>query len=466
MDKFSRVLEQTKRFMPLLVCAVIGVAFLCVALVVGPASAAAQPQVSSEVLFVKPLPNLPQGVVCDIYLTNGVIVDGNGGTPYAGGVAILGDKIVDVGACQPAPGAQIIDVGGRYITPGFIDIHTHTDDYWPNKGDGLMVLNQGVTTQIVGNCGTSVSNVAEYLDSVEGAAINVGTFYGYKALRRSFLSDAAAMTDAALAQMETQLAAAIDNGALGLSVGLSYYPQTKASYEELLALAKVVAEKDALFANHIRDEYSGVVASVEEMINLTRDSGVRMQYNHIKVAGRANWDLQDQVLQLFNAAIAEGLDIRGDAYVYEFSSWDVSGTGISVSMDNIKKVLQNPYVMVGSDSGLSASGRAVHPRAYANAVAVLIRMVRDESVLRLEEAVQKMTSMPADRLGIETRGRLAKGMQADIAVFHLEDLAENATRSNPNQMASGMYYVFVNGKAAIAAGEGTGSLNGQAIRHQ
>ena len=93
-------------------------------------------------------------------------------------------------------------------------------------------------------------------------------------------------------------------------------------------------------------------------------------------------------------------------------------------------------------------------------------MVRDESVLRLEEAVQKMTSMPADRLGIENRGRLVKGMQADIAVFHLEDLAENATRSNPNQMASGMYYVFVNGKAAIAAGEGTGSLNGQAIRHQ
>ena len=173
------------------------------------------------------LPSLPEPVECDYFLKNGLIVDGSGGKPYPGNVAIEGDTIVDIGFCLPQEGAVVIDMGGRIICPGFIDIHTHTEDYWLAGNDGEIVLRQGVTTQINGNCGTSTSNISRFLRDVDGSAINVGTFMGYKALRRLFILDSANVTPEITAKMAEQLKTSIANGAFGFSLGLSYYPQNK-----------------------------------------------------------------------------------------------------------------------------------------------------------------------------------------------------------------------------------------------
>lgn len=425
---------------------------------------AEEPPISAQGISAKPLPVMGQAVVCDYFIANGLIVDGSGALPYTGNLAIKGDEIVDVGQCFPAPGAIVIDAQGKIIAPGFIDIHTHSDDYWPRKAGGAMVLAQGVTTHIVGNCGTSTENISAYLSAADGAAVNVGTFLGYKALRRAFISDGAAVTPQVLEQMKARLAGALDNGALGFSLGLSYYPQNKADYEEVLALAKVVESRNSLLSVHIRDEYDEVIPAVEEAIALARESGVRLQYSHIKVGEERNWHKQERVLELLDQVVAEGLDIKGDVYVYPYSSWDLGTLHDSVSVENIKKILVKPYVAVGSDTGINRYGGVVHPRAYGNATAVLCRYVRDEALLTLEEAVMKMTSLPAEIVNLPDRGLLAKGKKADIVVFALEDLKEHATRSQPAQLSEGMHYVFVNGEPAIKEGAFTQVLAGQALR--
>ncbi len=441
--------------------------FFLVLPIISNAFAAGPPQegvISSQSVHIKPLPALPKVAICDYFIKNALIVDGSGELPYEGNLAVRGDTIVDVGQCLPSPKAKIIDAQGKIVAPGFIDIHTHTDDYWPQKGNGAMVLAQGITTHIVGNCGTSTGNVSRYLESADNAAINVGTFLGYKALRRGIIPDNREVTPEVLSKMEEQLAAALDNGAMGLSLGLSYYPQNKAGYNELLALAKVVKSRNALLAVHIRDEYDGVIPSVEELIRLAKESGARTQYSHIKAAGEKNWPKLDRVMELFDKAVFDGLDIKGDVYIYPYSSWDIGSSRDSLSVKNIKKILSNPNVAIGSDSGLNKNGNAIHPRAYGNAIAFLCLYVRDEPLLCLEEAVMKMTSLPAAIMNIEGRGLLAKGMKADIAVFNLKDLKENGKRNDPNRIAQGMSYVFVNGKPVIDEGKFTNILNGRNLR--
>ena len=410
------------------------------------------------------LPGLPEPVKCDYFLKNGLIVDGSGGKPYPGNVAIKGDTIVDIGFCLPQEGAVVIDMGGRTICPGFIDIHTHTEDYWLAGNDGEIVLRQGVTTQINGNCGTSTSNISRFLRDVDGSAINVGTFMGYKALRRLFILDSANVTPEITAKMAEQLKTSIANGAFGFSLGLSYYPQNKATYSELLTLAKATKEAGGLLSMHIRDEYDDVIPSLAEAISLAKESGAALEYSHIKVGNKKNWDKQDTILQMMEAARANGVDILGDVYAYDYSSWDVSGITSSLSEDNVRKVMQHELVMIGSDSGLYAKGIASHPRAYANPIRVLAHYVRDEGLLTLEEAVMKMTGMPAGRLALSDRGLLKKGMKADIAVFYLENLKENAIRTNPNLLSDGISYLFVNGQPAISEGQVTGIKAGEALK--
>ena len=407
---------------------------------------------------------LTKPVDCDYVLQQGTIVDGSGGTPYIGNVAVKGDKIVAVGDFKAVDTAQKIDAAGLYIAPGFIDIHTHTEDYWLAGGAGAMVLRQGVTTQIGGNCGTSKTNIAAYLDSLHDLPINVGLFTGYDTLRAQYLAAGEAMTEAVLQKMQAQLAASIQNGSFGLSVGLEYYPQSKATAAELIRLAATVKQQNALFSMHIRSESNGVIPAVEEAIAIAEKSGVRFEYSHIKASGKQNWAKQDQILALFDAAIARGADIRGDAYGYTFSSHDLDSGADTIAEANVIKVLQNPNVMVGSDSGLDQYGRAIHPRAYGNASKILADYVRDQKVLTIEQAIHKMTQMPAKRLGMTNRGLLKEGYQADIAVFRLEAVKDNSQRKAPNLLAEGMSYVFVNGKPALSLGQVTGARGGVALR--
>lgn len=407
---------------------------------------------------------VPDPVECDYFLEGGIIVDGSGDPPYPGNLAIKGDEIVALGDCRPAPGAKIIAVPDLIVAPGFIDIHTHTEDYWAAKGDGLMILTQGITTHITGNCGTSVNDISGFLLRADHKAINVGILSGYKNLRRLFVADNKKVSPDILEKMKKRLNAQITAGSFGLSLGLSYYPQNQAGFDELVDLAQIVKDRNGFLAVHIRDEYGGVLAAFDEIVNISKKTGVSLQYSHIKVAGPSNWNKMDEILAKLDQAKDSGIDISSDVYGYTWSSWDYGTKQESLAEENVIKAIKDPLVMIASDSGLSARGIAQHPRAYANNIRILAHYVRDQKELSLEEAIRKMTSLPASRLRLDDRGLLAAGKKADIAVFSLADLQEKATRLDPNQVCQGISYVFVNGGLSLDQGKLTGINSGRALR--
>lgn len=406
-------------------------------------------------------------VDCDYVLENGFIVDGTGKKGFAGHVGIKGDTIAAVGDFVAPKGAKKINAAGLVISPGFIDLHTHTEGYWLAGGNGEMVLKQGVTTQIGGNCGSSVPSIHDYFQSLRQAAINVGLFVGYKNIRGAVVPPEADRIEAAdLDKMKALLAQGMEEGAFGLSVGLSYYPQFKATKEEMIELCKVVREAGGFYSTHIRNENDDVLPSVEEAIEIGFAAGIPVQYSHVKTAGRKNWGKMPQVLTLVGQAAEKGLDITGDVYGYTYSSLDVAENDRTESMseEDMLLALQHPLVMVGSDSGLSREGEAFHPRAYANCSRILSRYTGEGELLSLETAVHKMTAMPAKRLRLEDRGSIGVGKKADLAVFNLSGVQELATRDKPNQLSMGMKYVFVNGRLALDQGKVTGVKGGGPLR--
>jgi len=406
---------------------------------------------------------------CDYVLENGLIIDGTGKKGFIGHVGIKGNEISAVGDFVPTERARRINAAGLVVSPGFIDLHTHTENYWLAGGNGEMVLKQGVTTQIGGNCGNSVSSIKDYFQSLQQAVINVGLFVGYKNLRGEVVpAEVNQIGETDLNKMRERLAQGMEEGAFGLSVGLSYYPQFKATKEELIELCKVVKEAGGFYSTHIRDENDGVIAAVEEAIAIGIAAGIPVQYSHVKTAGKKNWGKMPQVLALMGQAVEKGLNITGDVYPYTYSSLDVAKNNRAESMneEDMLLALRHPLLMVGSDSGLSQEGRATHPRAYANFTRILSRYTGEGKALSLETAVHKMTFMPAKRLGLKDRGIISEGKKADLAVFNLSGVQELATRDRPNQFSTGMKYVFVNGKLSLEQGKLTGVKAGGPLKHR
>lgn len=410
-----------------------------------------------------PEPEPAPPVSCDYLLVNGTIIDGSGVPSFVGNLAIRGETIVALGDFVAAPGAKTIDAMGLVIAPGFIDIHTHTENYMLNNGAGDMILLQGVTSQIGGNCGTSVNSIASYFQELTEPGVNYGLLVGYKVLRRQCGVDEGGLTARKLEAMEEELARGLQAGAFGLSVGLEYWPQSKATQEELAALCQVVKDCGGFYATHIRNEGDRVLPSVEEAIEIGLATGVPVEYCHVKTSGKRNWGKMEKVLELLDGARKSGLDMTGDVYGYTFSSLDLESGRDSMGEEDLLLALQHPFLMIGSDSGLSNAGRAIHPRAYGNYPRILGRFVREKRILSWEEAIRKMTSLPAKRLGLEDRGVLEPGRKADVVIFDPERIQDQATRQEPNILSTGMEYVFVNGHLAIEEGEPTGIRGGQPL---
>jgi N-acyl-D-aspartate/D-glutamate deacylase len=264
--------------------------------------------------------------------------------------------------------------------------------------------------------------------------------------------------------MQEKLATMLQEGAFGLSVGLEYWPQTFATTGELVDLCQVLREKGGFYATHIRSESDRVLEAAAEAITIGQQAGVPVQYSHIKASFQRNWGKMQRILSLVDDARRGGLDITADVYGYTFSSWDLGSSRDSLSEDDLQLALQHPAVMIGSDSGLDAQGRAVHPRAYGNYPRILRRYALDKKVITLEQAIHKMTAMPAQRLGLKDRGLLAPGYKADIVAFDPEAIADRATRTNPNQTAAGVRWVLVNGQVAVKEGQVTGTMAGEVLR--
>ena len=281
----------------------------------------------------------------DYLIKNATIIDGTGREPYAGDLAIKGDKIVLVGEIADSA-KHVIDAQNSFVAPGFIDITNHSDTYWTLFSAPFQesMVAQGVTTIIGGNCGASLaplasaeairsiqkwtplpevnvnwSTLGEFLNVVEdtGIGVNFGTLVGHSTLRRGIVGDEIrALSQEELSKMSYLLEQALNEGAFGISTGLVYAHGKYTSQDELAFLAKVASAKKRIYATHLRSEGRHVLSAVDEVIKVSEEGDVRAHISHFKVVGKRNWAQFSKALTLLNRARSRGVDITFDVYPY------------------------------------------------------------------------------------------------------------------------------------------------------
>ncbi len=265
----------------------------------------------------------------DVLIIHGTLVDGSKNIPQVLSLGIRGDKIVYIGPDTTLAAKRVVDASNLIVTPGFIDPHTHADADLRSaeKRANAAWLFQGVTTVIIGSDGggeVDYEALGERL-SRHGTGTNVAQFTGHGALRRTVMgADNRAPTTTELLQMKSLLATAMEQGSLGLSSGLFYAPGSFSKTDELIALAGIVADYNGVHDSHIRDEsdYSiGLLGSIEEIIEISRQSGVAGHISHIKALGPSVWGQSQAVIDLIDDARLEGLQITANQY-----PWLASGT--------------------------------------------------------------------------------------------------------------------------------------------
>jgi len=281
----------------------------------------------------------------DLVIRGGLVLDGFGAPAVPADVAISGDRIAAVGQDLPLRGRREIDAAGRYVAPGFIDPHTHSDVVPLMAEPQPFKLHQGVTTEIVGNCGNSAAplvdertvelhrpisstvvagvgshprDFAGYLDEIEaaGPTNHVASLVGHHTLRMSANGMDVALGEGALERMTRLADAAFAAGAYGLSTGLIYAPGSYADADEIAALARVAYRWQRPYATHMRDEGHGLAASVAETLDVARRAGVRVQISHCKAAGLPNHGRGPELLRLMHEGREAGVDVYGDQYPY------------------------------------------------------------------------------------------------------------------------------------------------------
>jgi len=330
----------------------------------------------------------------DVLLHGGTLVDGTGRLPQRADVGVLGDRILAVGdlsAVDRAGGGLSLDVGGRVVAPGFIDVHGHSDGSVFLDGALASHLHQGYTTQLSGNCGDSLAPITEagrelvdlslraneltahwtsfgdYLDRVGEQPLgpNVAFLVGHGTIRGSVMgSEARPSTPDELAAMVVAVEAAMDAGALGLSSGLIYAPGMHAEAAEVASLVAASARRGGLYATHMRNEGDDLFASLEEAVAAVRAAGpnARLQVSHLKCGAHAVWGRAREAVAFLEAARAEGLDVAADQYPYTAAATTLAtilppalqGLGVDACVD----ALVDPHIrdLVRSEMERGISG--------------------------------------------------------------------------------------------------------------
>lgn len=283
----------------------------------------------------------------DLLFRGGTLLDGTGAPGRRADLGVCGEDIAAIGALEGAQARRVLEAAGLAVAPGFIDIHAHGDLFPLLCPEAPARLLDGVTTEVLGNCGESPfpqtpAMLAERASGAErhGIAVDWATLDDYAArhdaarcginraslvghgnIRLAVLGEAdRPATEPELAAMCREAEAALDAGAFGLSSGLYYTPGMWARPGELEALCRPVARRGALYASHIRNEGDEIEAAIEEFVDVARATGVRLQLSHVKVSGAANWAKADQVIARLQAIRAAGIDLACDRYPYIASS--------------------------------------------------------------------------------------------------------------------------------------------------
>jgi N-acyl-D-amino-acid deacylase len=268
------------------------------------------------------------GTVADVLFRNARILDGSGNPWVLGDVAVRGDRIVGVGRLAGWSAAVTVDVGGLYLAPGFIDVHSHAAEGLadPERSHAFPHLAQGITTVFINPDGQGPTDLEVQQERLlrDGLGVNVAQLIGHGAVRGGVVgaADRAATADE-LGAMEALVRRGMELGAFGLSSGTFYAPGSFAGADEIHRLAGVAAEFGGVYTSHIRDEsdYSiGLVAAVEEVIEVARASGIRAIVTHVKALGPRVWGASATVIEQIEAARAEGLELFADQYAYTASA--------------------------------------------------------------------------------------------------------------------------------------------------
>ena len=535
----------------------------------------------------------------DVLIRGGKVIDGTGAPWFRADVAVQDGKIAAVerrpltdqvdGQPEGAAAATVLDATGCFVTPGFVDPHTHSDLPLLVNPPAESQVRQGVTTVVIGNCGSAPAPIGplngaflnrrigeraagqglrrdwgtfgEYFDRLrrQGVAVNVAPLAGHATLRGEVMGmEHRPPTADELAAMCRLLDEALDDGVFGVSTGLIYPPSSYADTDEIVALAEVAARRGGLYFSHIRGEGDTLLAAVDEAIEIGRRAELPVQIAHHKAARPPNWGKTVQTLEMMQAARADGVDVAYDAYPYIASSsglgsllpdwaheggapallarlrspverervvagigeraagiegwhtiivswvptaahknWEGQtieqiGTSLGLSGEetvahvldtlggaahmvyfqldeaDICRVLAHPLGMIGSDGSVAApygplSEGKPHPRSYGTHPRVLGRYVRELGLLTWEEAIRKMTSGPAQRLGLAAKGIVRPGLDADLVVFDPATVSDRATFDEPHQYPDGIEHVLVNGELVVSGGNHLGTLPGHVL---
>jgi N-acyl-D-amino-acid deacylase len=499
----------------------------------------------------------------DYIIRNGKMIDGTGNHWQLKDIAIVKNKIAAVGNLNKWTASKEIDAKGLIIAPGFIDVHAHIEGGESKNPLATNFIYDGVTTVVTGNCGGSADDMDIYFNFIDSlqTSINVAALMGHNTIRKQVMGTANRhATGEELKKMEAIADKAMKAGAVGMSTGLIYIPGTFAPTDEVVALAKIVANNGGVYASHIRNEEDKVADAVNEAIEIGRQAKIPVQVSHFKVNGQNNWGRSDETLNLVKNARLEGIDVTIDQYPYTASSTNlgillpdwvladgqdsilarlkdptirtkvkahsmgiIKGRGLKhfdyafvanfktdtsyngknlreinllkggkdkaideaetiVQMieqggaqmvyhgmgdKDVKNIMAYPFNMAASDAGIAVMGVSrPHPRAYGTNARVLGKYVREDKVMSLEEAIRRMTSLPANKFNLKERGIIKEGFMADIVVFDENEVTDMATFENPHQFSKGFKYVFVNGGLTVDNGVHNGTRKGMAIRNK
>lgn len=285
-------------------------------------------------------------------IQNGLIIDGTGKPGYTADIVIENDKIEAIGKVDSTNRDDIIDATGLVVAPGFVDIHSHSDYYLLIDPRAESKIMQGVTTEVGGNCGYSAAPISgeqleerrnAYQDQfgiylnwnsldgyyeklkVRGTAVNFAPLLGLNTIRASIMGHENRIPKPdEIKKMEQLVYEGFKQGAFGMSVGLIYPPSCYSETEELIRLFKIVKECDGLFTCHMRSEGEKLLEAIAETIQISRETGVRVQISHLKTSGKKNWDKIHEAFSLIESALENGIDLACDRYPYT-----ASNTGLS-----------------------------------------------------------------------------------------------------------------------------------------
>ncbi len=524
----------------------------------------------------------------DLIIRGGYVIDGTGAPAFKADIGVVEDAIIKLGDLSGCPADLVIDAEGMYVSPGIIDIHNHSDlsIFKVPTADNYVL--QGVTTIVVGNCGSSPAPVteknkdfirefmwgleasdfpvkwrsfSEYLSKLDSLkkSINVAALIGHGTVRSAVLgAEDVKASERELKEMALLIEDAMKSGAFGMSLGLIYVPSMFADFNELTYLSKAVAKYGGLLAVHMRDEGLGLIDSVIEVITIAKETGVKLEISHLKAVGKASWGKAATALRIIEEYASRGLDVSADAYPYEASStflsailpkwvreggtpallsrlsdpevveklrtdliregimgsrrleWsdimissslshrDIEGLRLNevasrwgtdplsavvkillddrgltemvvfgMNEEEVTEVISHPLVAISSDGLVQLPGESKpHPRNYGAFPRVIARYVREKKVLSLPEAIRKMTSLPARKLGLWDRGIIRPGFKADLIVFDFNSIKDNATYLNPHSYPTGIKAVVINGVVVVEEGRHAGSLPGKLLRYR